>query len=153
MKIMCLRNKTPEVRAILKLIGICLYHLYGYVAKWVRGRDGDSQTIHMLILYSVILHSVVCKGWASQAADSCLRKGMAAGTSLQQELLVPCVRFVVMVNYWTRQRAGTAALWQVLIMKHLTGLWGKSTQCLLSVLLGQRAGSEDKKRFLLDSCF
>lgn len=63
---MCLRNKIPKVRSILKLSGICLSHLCGYVAKWVRGRDGDSQTIHMLILYSVILHSVVCKGRATQ---------------------------------------------------------------------------------------
>lgn len=59
---MRLRNKIPKVRAILKLSGICLPHLYGFVANWVRGRDGDSQTIHMLILYSVILHSVVCEG-------------------------------------------------------------------------------------------
>lgn len=106
MKIICLRNKTPKVRAILKLIGICLYHLYGYVAKWVRGRGGDSQTIHMLSLYNVILHSVACKGWAFQAADSCLRKGMAVGISLWGELLVLCVRFGVMVNYWTRKTVG-----------------------------------------------
>lgn len=59
---MCLKNKISKVRGMLKLSGICLSDLYGYVAKWVRGRDGDSQTIHMFILYSVILLSGVCKG-------------------------------------------------------------------------------------------
>lgn len=62
MKIMCLGNKIPQVRAMLKPSGICLSHLYGYVAKWVRGRDGDSQTIHMFILSGVTLLSEVCKG-------------------------------------------------------------------------------------------
>lgn len=61
MKIICLRNKIPKIRAILKFSGICLSYLYGYVVKWVRGRDGHSNTIHMLILYSIILYSVVCK--------------------------------------------------------------------------------------------
>lgn len=57
-KVMCLRNKTPKIRAILKLSGICLSYLYGCVAKWVRDRDDHTNTVHILILYSAILYSL-----------------------------------------------------------------------------------------------
>lgn len=47
------------MRAILKLSGICFSYLYGYVAKWVRGRHDHSNTIHMPVPHS-ISHNVAC---------------------------------------------------------------------------------------------
>jgi len=77
---MCFRNKIPKIRKILKLSRICLSYLPGYVAKRVRGRDGHSNTIHVLIFYSVIRYGMVCKGWACQVIDGYLPKGMTVRT-------------------------------------------------------------------------
>lgn len=101
-KLMCLRNKIPKIRAILKLSGICLSYLYGCVAKWVRGKDGHSNTAHTLILYSVILNGVLCKGWTHQVINNYLTKGMKAGTAFYSESFVLCALFVKMVSYWER---------------------------------------------------
>lgn len=139
---MCLRNKTPKIRAILKLSGICLSYLYGCVAKWVR--DDHTNTVHILILYSAILYSLWRLGipsnwWLPHQGYDC-----------RYIILWQMVSSLYEVCYNGQLRSkkdqgheqqDRVRLWSGNIWE---GSGGKSTKCSLCISLGKRFGSEDK---------
>lgn len=67
---------------------------------WLNGSETEMITLIQYIYLSfTVQFFTVCEGWAFQVIDGYLTKGMTVGTLFYGKWFLPCMRFVIMVNY------------------------------------------------------